>query len=70
MENIQNAVLSAVEAKPLDFKTHIAAELESKVASALELRKQELAKSFLNYGDEDSEEEIQTEPEETTDEDF
>jgi len=70
MENIQNAILSAVDAKPLDFKNHISAELESKVASALELRKQELAKSFLNYGDEDSEEEIQTEPEETTDEDF
>ena len=68
MENIQNAVLSAVEAKPLDFKTHITAELESKVASALELRKQELARTFLDR--EESEEEIQSEPEEITDEEL
>ncbi len=62
MENIQQAVLSAVQAKPLDFKTHIAAELESKVASAIELRKQELAKTILNP------EELK--PEETTDEEL
>lgn len=64
MENIQNAVLSAVEAKPLDFKSHITAELETKVASALELRKQELARSFL---DQDTDE---TESEEITDEEL
>jgi len=63
MENIQQAVLSAVQAKPLDFKTHIAAELENKVASAIELRKQELAKTILN-----PEEELK--PEETTDEEL
>lgn len=68
MENIQNAILSAIEAKPLDFKTHITAELESKVASALELRKQELATTFLDR--EESEEEIQSEPEEITDEEL
>lgn len=62
MENIQQAVLSAVQAKPLDFKTHIAAELESKVASAIELRKQELAKTILNPEE--------SKPEETTDEEL
>ena len=67
MENIQNAILSAIEAKPLDFKNHINAELESKVASALELRKQELAKSFL---DQETKEEIQSDPEEMTDEEL
>ena len=64
MDNIQNAVLSEVEAKPLDFKSHITAELETKVASALELRKQELARSFL---DQDTDE---TESEEITDEEL
>lgn len=70
MENIQNAVLSAVEAKPLDFKTHIEAELEAKVASTLELRKQELARSFLDQEESEEEEEIQSDPEEMTDEEL
>ena len=64
MDNIQNAVVSAVETKPLDFKSHITTELETKVASALELRKQELARSFL---DQDTDE---TESEEITDEEL
>lgn len=67
MENIQNAILSAIEAKPLDFKTHIEKELENKVFSAMQDRKLELAKHFLNK--EESEEDSQ-ETEETVDEEL
>ena len=71
MENIQNAIMSAIEAKPLDFKSHIHSELESKVQSALQSRKIELAQSFLNR--EESKEDfkdIQTELEDNVDEEL
>jgi hypothetical protein len=70
MENIQQAVMSAIEAKPLDFKAHIERELESKVSDALEARKQELAQNILG-GHEESEEDsedIQIDTEETDEE--
>ena len=68
MENIQNAILSAIEAKPLDFKAHIEKELESKVYANLQDRKIELAKTFINKK-EDSEE-IRTDIEDTADEEL
>ena len=67
MENIQNAIMSAIEAKPLDFKSHINSELESKVQSALQSRKIELAQSFLNR---EESEDIQTELEDNVDEEL
>jgi hypothetical protein len=67
MENIQNAIMSAIEAKPLDFKSHIHSELESKVQSALQNRKIELAQSFLNR---EESEDIQTELEDNVDEEL
>jgi hypothetical protein len=67
MENIQNAIMSAIEAKPLDFKSHIHSELESKVQSALQSRKIELAQSFLNR---EESEDIQTELEDNVDEEL
>ena len=67
MENIQNAIMSAIEAKPLDFKSHIHSELESKVHSALQSRKIELAQSFLNR---EESEDIQTELEDNVDEEL
>ena len=67
MENIQNAIMSAIEAKPLDFKSHIHSELESKVQSALQSRKIELAQSFLNR---EESENIQTELEDNVDEEL
>ena len=71
MENIQQAVLSAVQAKPLDFKAHIEKELESKVFSAVQARKIELAQGILT-GEESVEDsnETQIEPEETTNEEL
>ena len=67
MENIQNAIMSAIEAKPLDFKSHIHSELESKVQSALQSRKIELAQSFMNR---EESEDIQTELEDNVDEEL
>ena len=67
MENIQKAIMSAIEAKPLDFKSHIHSELESKVQSALQSRKIELAQSFLNR---EESEDIQTELEDNVDEEL
>jgi hypothetical protein len=64
MENIQQAVLSAMEAKPLDFKAHIEKELDARVFNQLQARKQEIAKNILNPSDdyeEESEEELQPE---------
>lgn len=57
MENIQQAVLSAMEAKPLDFKAHIEKEINDRVYNQMQTRKQELAKSILNRSDDSNEEE-------------
>lgn len=55
MENIKLAIASAHEAKPLDFKTHIEAELKDRVYSALLSRKQEIASSlFKDASDEET----------------
>jgi len=61
MENIQQAVLSAMEAKPLDFKTHIEKEINDRVFNQLQARKQELAKNILNRSDDSTEEESEEE---------
>lgn len=60
MENIQKAIISAIESKPLDFKTSIADELQAKIYDALQNRKIELAGSLFN-----SEEEQETEIQQT-----
>ena len=61
MENIQQAILSAMEAKPLDFKTHIEKEINDRVFNQLQARKQELAKNILNRSDDSNEEESEEE---------
>jgi hypothetical protein len=70
MDNIQQAIMSAIEAKPLDFKTHIGNELDNKIQSALQSRKIELAQSFLNQEEESVEdsEDIQIDTEENDEE--
>jgi len=74
MENIQQAIISAAEAKPLDFKNLINSELQSKVYDALLNKKIEMAGKFFNQEEEISDEEEQTEfefsSEENVDEDF
>lgn len=74
MENIRQAIVSAAEAKPLDFKNHISAELQSRVYDALLNRKVELAGRLMNdtqVDDDDSEEEeFHTSSEENVDEDL
>lgn len=67
MENIQQAILSAVESKPLDFKSHIEAELQSKISDAMQIRRQELASKILNQ---QQEEDDQTSLEDNADEDL
>jgi hypothetical protein len=57
MENIQHAVLSAIESKPLEFKKYIEDEINNRVYSVMQARKQELAKNILNPSDDSSEEE-------------
>jgi hypothetical protein len=47
MENIKNAIASAAEAKPLDFKGYIETELKSRVYDALLAKKQDMAGQFF-----------------------
>ena len=68
MENIQQAIVSALEAKPLDFKTHIQAELQSRIGDMMALRKQEIAGSLFNQQSE--EEDDQSSSEDIADEDL
>ena len=68
MENIQQAIVSALEAKPLDFKAHIQAELQSRVGDMMALRKQEIAGSLFNQQSE--EEDDQSSLEDNADEDL
>ena len=74
MENIQTAILSAADEKPLDFKTAIYSELQDKVYNAVMNRKHELAGSLLNASEEEFEEfeedEFQSSSEENVDEDL
>lgn len=69
MENIQQAIVSALEAKPLDFKTHIQAELQSRVSDMMALRKQEIAGSLFNQQPEEDEDD-QSSSEDIADEDL
>ena len=68
MENIQQAILSAMEAKPLEFKQHIEAEISNRVSNLMQTRKQEIAANILNTSDDTEESEEDTTPEETDEE--
>lgn len=74
MENIQNALLSAAEGKPSDFKSAIYAELQSKVYDALMNKKLEMAGNVFadeeEFSTEEEEDEFQSSSEENVDEDL
>ena len=73
MENIQNALLSAAEGKPSDFKSAIHAELQSKVYDALMNKKLEMAGNVFADEEEfsaEEEDEFQSSSEENVDEDL
>lgn len=53
MENIQSAIVSAIDAKPTDFKDAIYSELGRKVEDALLLKKIEISNSIFNNKTED-----------------
>lgn len=68
MENIQQAILSSMEAKPLEFKQHIETEINSRVYNLMQARKQEIAGNILNTSDDTEESEEYTTSEETDEE--
>ncbi len=59
MENVQLAIASAAESKPLEFKDYIHSALQAKVYDALQTKKIEVAGSMFR----DNEEAIETETE-------
>lgn len=74
MENIQLAIASASESKPLDFKQHIYSALQAKVYDALQTRKIEVAGSMFRDNDaeidDNTESEFQSSSEGNVDEDL
>jgi len=59
MENIQHAVMSAMEAKPLEFKKHIEDEINNRIQTLMQARKQDLAKNILNPSEDSDEDEFE-----------
>lgn len=53
MEHINTAIASASEAKPIEFKSAIDAELKSRLYDALLNKKMELASAIFNEVDDD-----------------
>lgn len=73
MENIQLAVTSAADSKPLDFKNHVFDALQSKMYDALQTRKIEVAGALFKDNDsvnDESDIEFQTSSEGNVDEDL
>jgi hypothetical protein len=73
MDNIIQAIASAADARPLDFKNFISAELQSRVHDALLNQKVEVAGTLMNntqIEDNSEEEEFHTSSEENVDEDL
>lgn len=54
MEHINTAIASASEAKPIEFKSAIDAELKSRLYDALLNKKMELASAIFNEVDDDN----------------
>jgi hypothetical protein len=61
MENIQLAVTSAADSKPVDFKSHIFDALQAKVYDALQTRKVEVAGALFRDNDESNEDNLEQE---------
>ena len=73
MEHIKTAIASASEAKPVEFKAAIDAELKSRIYDSLLNKKMELANAVFNQYDESDEEdniEFQSSSEGNVDEDL
>ena len=73
MEHINTAIASASEAKPMDFKSAIDAELKSRVYDALLNKKMELATAIFNEVDDEDDNnniEFQSSSEGNVDEDL
>jgi hypothetical protein len=63
-DTIQNAIQAAVEAKPVDFKSEIYAEIGKKVEDLLQIKKMQLSNSIFNNKEDDFEDNSEFEPEE------
>ena len=61
MEHINTAIASASEAKPIEFKAAIDAELKSRVYDALLNKKMELATAIFNEVDDEDDNNDNTE---------
>jgi hypothetical protein len=59
MEHINTAIASASEAKPIEFKSAIDAELKSRLYDALLNKKMELASAIFNEVDDDNNDNIE-----------
>jgi len=73
MEHIKTAIASASDAKPVEFKAAIDAELKSRIYDSLLNKKMELANAVFNQYDEGDEEdtiEFQSSSEGNVDEDL
>lgn len=67
----QSLVQAAMEKKPAEFKDKFAQMLAPRLDSALELKKQELAKTVFNkLSDEEPEEDLEAEAEDSAEEDL
>jgi len=59
MEHIKTAIASASDAKPVEFKAAIDAELKSRIYDSLLNKKMELANAVFNQYDVSDEEDIE-----------
>jgi hypothetical protein len=53
-EHIENALISAVESKPLEFKSQIQSALQQKIDDYMQIKKMQIANSIFNKEEEES----------------
>lgn len=64
MENIQKAIYSALESKPIDFKNYINSAIQQKVDDTLFLKKMEVSNQIFNNNTEEESDTSEFSPEE------
>ena len=62
-ENVQSIVNSAINDNPVELKNAFYNAINDRIFSAIEQRKQEIAKNLISYNEDDSEEDTDTDME-------
>lgn len=62
-ENVQSIVNSAINDNPVELKNAFYNAINDRIFSAIEQRKQEIAKNLIGYNEDDSEEDTDTDTE-------